>query len=286
MIEGAWIIDQLDLDGEVVPVRLVLVSCTFEQDVILLDCTLPGLHLKGFQLPALNVQRLLCEGSLHLRDGFRAISKVDLLGAKITGQLSCQGGRFLAKDVVLNCYAITVGADVFLRRVFETRGTINLIWAEIVGDLDLLDASLTKGFIAQVMRVGARFLWQPVKTDGIEVNLFDAHVGTLMDPPESWQPVKRLLLPSFRYDRIESEMDVAERLNWLAKHDNSVLRFTPQPHVQLANVLRRNGFAAEAARILIRREGKQRAADWERAMDNVGVSLKHELIAFAHQYRH
>ena len=45
----------------------------------------------------------------------------------------------------------------------------------------MLDASLTKGFIAQGMRVGARFLWQPVKTDGIEVNLFDAHVGTLMD---------------------------------------------------------------------------------------------------------
>ena len=286
MIKGAWIIEQLDLGGEVVPVRLVLVSCIFEQDVILLDCTLPGLHLKGFQLPALNAQRLLCEGSLHLRDGFRAISKVDLLGAKITGQLSCQGGRFLAKDVALNCYAITVGADGFLRRVFEARGTINLIWAEIVGDLDLLDASMTKGFIAQGMRVGARFLWQPVKTDGIEVNLFDAHVGTLMDPPEYWQPVKRLLLPSFRYDRIESEMDVAERLDWLAKHDNSVFRFTPQPHVPLANVLRQNGFAAEAARILVRREDKQRADEWERAMDNVGVSLKHELIAFAHQYGH
>ena len=56
--------------------------------------------------------------------------------------------------------------------------------------------------------------------------------------------------------------------------------------MQLANVLRQNGFAAEAARILIRREDKQRAADWERAMDNVGVSLKHELIAFAHQYGH
>ena len=61
--------------------------------------------------------------------------------------------------------------------------------------------------------------------------------------------------------------------------------FTPQPYVQLANVLRQNGFAAEAAQVLSRREDKQRAADWERAMDKVGVSLKQELIAFAHQYR-
>ena len=97
--------------------------------------------------------------------------------------------------------------------------------------------------------------------------------------------MKRLLLSSFRYDRIESEMDVAERLEWLAKHDNSVPHFTPQPYVQLANVLRQNGFAAEAAQVLSRREDKQRAADWGRAMDKVGVSLKQELIAFAHQYR-
>ena len=65
-------------------------------------------------------------------------------------------------------------------------------------------------------------------------------------------------------------MDVAERLDWLAKHDNSVFRFTPQPYLQLANVLRQNGFAAEAARILIRREDKQRAAEWERAMTTHG----------------
>jgi hypothetical protein len=50
-------------------------------------------------------------------------------------------------------------------------------------------------------------------------------------------------------------------------------------------MLRQNGFAAEAAQVMIRREDKQRAAASERAMDNVGVSLKQELIAFAHQYR-
>ena len=36
---------------------------------------------------------------------------------------------------------------------------------------------------------------------------------------------------------------------------------------------------------MIRREDKQRAADWDRAMDKVGVSLKQELIAFAHLLR-
>ena len=36
-------------------------------------------------------------------------------------------------------------------------------------------------------------------------------------------------------------MDVQERLDWLTKHDASVRPFTPQPYVQLANVLRRQG---------------------------------------------
>lgn len=84
--------------------------------------------------------------------------------------------------------------------------------------------------------------------------MIDAHLGTLIDAPKSWQPVKHLHLSPFRYDRIESEMDVAKRLEWLAKHDNSVSRLTPQPYVQLANVLRKNGFATEATRILIWRE--------------------------------
>jgi hypothetical protein len=89
--------------------------------------------------------------------------------------------------------------------------------------------------------VGAWFIWQDLKAAGIRVDLIDAHVGTLIDAPKSWQPVKHLHLSSFRYDRIESEMDVEERLEWLAKHDNSVSRFTPQPYVQLAKCCAKTG---------------------------------------------
>ena len=52
-----------------------------------------------------------------------------------------------------------------------------------------------------------------------------------------------------------------KRLDWLAKHDNSEARFTPQLYMQQANKLRQNGFPKEVARALIRREDKQRAAE-------------------------
>ena len=80
-------------------------------------------------------------------------------------------------------------------------------------------------------------------------------------------------------------MDVQERLDWLAKHDATVSRFTPQPCVQLANILRRQGFAGDAARVLMRREDKQRAEEWDRAITAMDFSLRRELTAYAHQYR-
>ena len=262
LIFGAWITGKLDLEVEALPVPLVLIHCTLEEDVILRDCTLPALYMPGTHLPKLDAQGLQCRGDLHLRGGFQAIGLVDLVGATITGQLACDGGKFLAKGMALNCSAISVGVDVFLRTGFEARGWVDLKRAEIAGNLQMSAATLNTGLDAKGMRVRAGFIWKDVTGDGIEVDLIDAHVGTLVDSPGSWQSVKMLRLSSFRYDRIESDMDVQERLDWLAKHDATARRFTPQPYVQLANVLRRQGFAGDAARVLVRREDKQRRQEY------------------------
>ena len=128
-------------------------------------------------------------------------------------------------------------------------------------------AKLDKGLIASGTRVRDGFFWRGVQGDGITVELIDAQVGTLHDQPGSWDPVKELHLSSFRYDRIESNMDVQERLSWLAKHDATVSRFTPAPYVQLANVLRRQGMISAVNRVMIKREDLQRDADMKQAVD-------------------
>ena len=245
---------------------LGLIHCTLEEDVILRDCTLPGLYLTGTHLPKLNAQRLQCNGPLHLSGGFQATGLVDMSVATIIGQLDCDDGKFLAKDKALNCEPISVGADVLLSEEFEARGRIVLFRAVITGNLQISGATLTTGLVAQGMRVRAGFFWRNVTGDGIEVDLIDAHVGTLIDSPGSWTSVKRLRLSSFRYDRIESKMDVQERLDWLAKHDATVCPFTPQPYVQLANVLRRQGMISAVNTVMIKREDLQRDADMEQAV--------------------
>ena len=197
-----------------------------------------------------------------MREGFEAKGEVNLVRARIGGGLDCNGGKFLAGGTALNCEAMSVGADVFLSQEFEARGWIDLNRAEIAGNLQMSGATLNTGLDAKGMRVRAGFLWKDVTGDGIEVDLINAHVGTLYDLPGVWQPVKMLRLSYFRYDRIESDMDVQERLDWLARHDATVSRFTPQPYVQLANVLRRQGFAGDAARVLVRREDRQRLQEY------------------------
>ena len=155
-IEGAWITGKLDLAGEALPVPLGLIHCTLEEDIVLRDCTLPALYMPGTHLPKLNAQRLQCNGSLHLSDGFQATGLVDLVGAEIDGQLSCNGGKFLAERKALNCSAVTVGSDVVLsgefdarRRIFlnrfEARGRIDLNRAEIAENLQISGATLNTG---------------------------------------------------------------------------------------------------------------------------------------------
>jgi hypothetical protein len=191
-IEGAWITGKLDLEGEALLVPLGLIHCTLEEDVLLMDCTLPALDMLGTHLAKLNAFRLHCKGPLYLRDGFQATGLVDLSGAEIGGQLACAGGKFLAEDMALNCTDISVGADVFLSGGFAARGWIDLNGAVIARNLWISGATLTKGLVAQGMRVRAGFFWRNVKGDGITVDLRDAHVGTLYDSPGSWQSVKKI----------------------------------------------------------------------------------------------
>jgi len=215
---------------------------------------------------ALNCNGISVGASVFLRNEFEAHGKVNLVRAKIDGQMACNRGKFLAEGIALHCDATIVGADVFLQDEFEARGRINLNRAEIAGNLVLSSATLTTGLDAQGMRVRAQFVWADIEGDGIEVDLIDAKVGTLVDSPGSWTSVKRLRLSSFRYDRIESKMDVQERLDWLTKHDASVRPFTPQPYVQLANVLRRQGMISAVNTVMIKREDLQRDADMKQAV--------------------
>jgi hypothetical protein len=202
---------------------------------------------------ALNCEAARIGAGVFLRDGFRAKAEVNFMRAEIDGQLDCTGGKFLADSgVALDCDAARIGADVFLRDGFQAEGLVEFVRAEVTGNLRIQRATLITGFNGEAMRVGQGFFWQQVSGDRRVVDLTEARVGSLRDDWASWEGVGALILDGFVYERLE--MPVARRLEWLGKNwrpkipgvvngkGGEVWRdFDPQPHVQLANILRAQG---------------------------------------------
>ena len=70
-IFGAWITGNLDLEGEALPVPLGLAHCTLDEDVVLMDCTLPALYMPGTYLPKLKPTACSATGRCICRMDFK-----------------------------------------------------------------------------------------------------------------------------------------------------------------------------------------------------------------------
>jgi hypothetical protein len=214
------------------------------------------------------------DGSVFLTNGFRAKAEVSFARAEIGGQFAFVGGMFEAETGwALFCDGVRVGADVFLRDGFRAKAGVNFARAEIAGGLQIWDAELEAGINLTVARIGLALFWLKVGGERRRVNLTEAHVGSLRDDRESWERVGTLILDGFRYERLEADQPVEARLAWLAQNrrrpielvpgapaQTNLLDFDPQPHVQLASVLRAQGDREGAARVLVDREVRQRRA--------------------------
>ena len=84
-------------------------------------------------------------GQVFLREGFAADGAVRLLGADITGDLSCRAAR-LGRDHNGNALVadrMKVGGEVHLYMGFTADGAVVLNGADITGDLSFSGAQLT-----------------------------------------------------------------------------------------------------------------------------------------------
>lgn len=329
---GGWIGGVLDLEGCETQLDLKLLRCRIPERANLRDARIGALFLPGCAASkGLDLRRLVTLRDVQLNKGFVAEGMVDLVAARIGGQLDCNGGRFAAKQVALNCNGAWVRNGVFLCDGFNAEGEVSFLSAEIGGQLDCVDgrfagrpmaldcdsarigatvflrdgfhaagvldfaraeisdglmvkkATLEAGLVLDSARVGHGFFWQNVTGARERLDLTEAHVGSLRDDWQSWAGCKTLILDGFRYDRLDGAMTVAQRLAWLgmARHKRRVVSngapdhhngrdFDPQPHVQLAMILRAQGNRDGADRVLVDREARQRRA----ARHSVQADLK------------
>jgi sRNA-binding regulator protein Hfq len=130
-VKGAWIDGDLDLESCRITVELTISSCTIDGTLVCRDADLLALVLNGSVVAGISADRVRC-GVVALTDGFHAKGPVQLDGARIVGDIACDGGRFSgANSAALSCDGVEVGGHVFLRNGFQATGEVRLLGADI-----------------------------------------------------------------------------------------------------------------------------------------------------------
>jgi hypothetical protein len=230
--------------------------------------------------PAISADGLEVSGNLFLRPG-NARGEVRLRGARLGGDLDCQGGTFqslpyadLNPRPALNAAAVTVGGNVFLS--VTVSGEVNLRGARIGADLSCDDGTFhaaplrpdptARALNLAGVRVDGSLFLRSGRVDGV-LDLTGAEVGILNDAESSWPARGFLVLDRFRYGAIVGgPVDATRRLDWLRRQDPTRwgAAFWPQPYEQLAGVLREMGHEDEAKTVLIEKQSCLRAAELRR----------------------
>lgn len=145
---------------------------------------------------ALNASGIAVNGSVFLRNRFRAEGEVSLLNAQIGGSLDCNGGLFLnppqagGSGDALSVHLGTIKGTVFLTNGFRAEGATRLVGAQIGGNLECdggafinppvdLPASGVALSADGIAIRGNLFLRDKFRAEG-EVSLLDAQIGATL----------------------------------------------------------------------------------------------------------
>jgi len=223
---GAWIEGVLDMVAAKVPSNLGIMACYFEVAPKFLGTKIMGtLNLEGSQLPGLEGDRLSCDGSLYMRQGFSATGKVRLLRAQIGANFNCTAAKFDCKDAnyALSAEGIVVGGTFFFRKLDNPVNGVSLVASHVgrlVDDADSWGERLNlNGFVYDSIGGGA-------STDA-----------------------------ATRLAWLDKQNNAYAGLN-----ENGG-DFRPQPWRQLAKVLREMGHAEDARQVAIAFEHRLREAN-------------------------
>jgi len=215
---------------------------------------------------ALSLERIVAKGGVFLSNGFSADGEVRLLGARIRGNIECDGGKFTGVMSTggdgtirsLSAHAATVEGNVYLRHGFHPVGEVAFSGAQIAGNLECTGGTFHGDLNLETASIRSGLFWRNiVDPERAGLDLTRASIGTLDDDAASWpKPGTRLLLDGLIYEHISAgaPKDVRSRLDWLSRQEF----FTPQPYQQLAAILRSGGHDGRARRILIEMERRRR----------------------------
>ena len=143
-ISGATIEEAVDLEWTTIGFPIEVSKCVFKGPIIFRNSTMIALGLPGTEIQGLNGDGMSVKKNVSLQNGFRAHEQVRLAGAKIDGDLDCDGGQFTNGKgpapatfdaPALDANSAKIQGSVFLRKGFKALGRVDLAAATIGGDL-------------------------------------------------------------------------------------------------------------------------------------------------------
>jgi len=219
-LSGAFIKGKLDLKGAKLRFDLALLYCRFDTPITLIGTRSRTIALHGSRLVGLKGDGLQLDGDLFLHQ-VHATDETRLLGARITGNVECVGGRFEnAAGIALHFDGAEIGGLVCLNTGFHATGVTRLLGARITGQLDCTNGRFENaGGIAlgcDNAKLSGGLLFRVGTSAQGTISFAHAEVATLGDDPSLW-PENSLRLEGFRYQRItaESPLDAKTRIEWL-----------------------------------------------------------------------
>ncbi len=134
---GAWISGNLDIEGTAIVSGIDCKHCTFDHNLTLLGCTIPGtLSLEGSRVTGIRGDRAIINGSVFLWNNFESLGLIRFVGARIGGSLSLDGANIGKKNnISIMANRSKISGPVRMCHEFRANGKVSFVGAHIRGDL-------------------------------------------------------------------------------------------------------------------------------------------------------
>jgi hypothetical protein len=255
-VAGARVAGRLDLSYQSVNLPLTLIDSSIPDGVDISFANIRALDLRRSWVGQVFGDQSIVHSDVMLT--FGRYGDVSFYRAEIDGNLDCRGGRFIGDDPVSAIQA-TIKGDALLQEGFETGGVVDFRLSKVAQSLDFKGAKFTgkgdNGLNAERAVIGGVLYWDEVRTTPrTQLDLENAHAGSLWDDRQSWPAPGNLMLNGFVYDSFSGgPLDGGSRLDWLALQPPA-MQAQPQPYRQLAQIMRESGRPEAATRAEVARE--------------------------------
>ena len=134
ILRGAFVAQAIDLTSAKGICSISILSCLVSDTFWAKNAVMNEIIFSGTKITSLSFNSANILGNVFLDDNFECYQEIDLKGARINGDLNCDGGRVLnPKGFTLNAENAIISGNVFLRSDFVSHGILSFRRAEIKG---------------------------------------------------------------------------------------------------------------------------------------------------------